>query len=137
MAMYICKDLKCARCGCEMQFWREENIQLSESSLGTNMGNMLAGVIKAKIFACPQCKKLELISAEDIPFLSGENTDTLQCPDCGTKHARTPLCPICGYNYKYCPKCDELNFADASLCTNCKFDFTSVKEKKGLAKFFG
>ena len=135
--MYISKELKCTRCGCGMQFWREENLQLSSNGFGSNMANVMAGVIKTKIYACPECKKLELISAEEIPFINGSDDDSLLCPDCETTHSKSSVCPVCGYTYKYCPDCDGINYKSAPRCTRCGFDFTAVKEKKGLAKFFG
>ena len=60
------RELKCLRCGAEMENIGNEEIQLGhESFLLGSLSNLLSGSINVDIYKCPECDKLEFFYGED------------------------------------------------------------------------
>ena len=94
------KDMKCLRCGEDMQFFTKENLQLGKTGwiLG-DLPNLLAGALEVDIYICPACRKLEFYAA-DINAEENEGLPTKTCPVCGTVHDFDyPKCPKCKHEY--------------------------------------
>lgn len=93
------KDLRCLRCGGEMEYLYTEHIQLGKSGafLG-QLSNLIAGALLADIYRCRECGKLE--------FFDGEHTEAetevpqIVCPVCGKQYdADAPWCPLCKHRH--------------------------------------
>jgi len=94
------QELKCLRCGAEMRFSRQEDIQLGKYTFsGGDLNNLTAGSILTDIYVCPNCGKLEFFSAEpegDFRPLH-QVSDLIVCPRCKKRHsASDTACPMCG-----------------------------------------
>lgn len=116
------RNMKCLRCGVEMQFYKRENVQLGRT--GTILGdwsNILAGALDVEIFYCSRCGKVEFFmpgiqmddyvaqeSEEDLPpeanagivGVSMDGVPQVRCPSCGQHHDFDyPQCIYCGHKY--------------------------------------
>lgn len=94
------KDLKCLRCGEEMQFFAKERLQLGKTGwIFGDLPNLIAGAIEVDIYVCPQCRKLEFFATEN--EVSTDEIPKVKCPVCQTVHDFDyPKCPKCKYEYK-------------------------------------
>ncbi|MBQ3184109.1 MAG: hypothetical protein IJB57_10655 [Clostridia bacterium] len=93
------KNLKCLRCGEQMHFLAQENIQLGKTGwvLG-DIPNLLAGALDVDIFICPACHKLEFYASDN--EVGDDDLPKKTCPVCGTVHDFDyPQCPKCKHNY--------------------------------------
>ena len=93
------EQLKCLRCGAEMEFTAREKIQLGRTGwLLGDLDNLLSGALDAAIFACPKCGRLEFFRGD--LFDGGEEPGSIaqtRCPACGTRYEMDyPKCPRCG-----------------------------------------
>ena len=97
------EQLKCLRCGVEMEFVAREKIQLGQTGwLLGDLGNLLAGALKTAIFTCPKCGKLEFFRGDffdDAGEEAGRIAQT-RCPSCGVSY---------DLDYPKCPRCGEAN----------------------------
>ena len=100
------KDLKCLRCGTEMNSLGREKVQLGEYGpfLG-HISNLMAGAMELDLFACPKCGKVEFFSpvpdAGEPSYLTDPELPQQQCPNCGGIHDFDfPKCPYCGMKYR-------------------------------------
>ena len=58
--------MECLRCGAGMEDLGCEYIQLGQYGFFTgHLSNMLSGSLSVRILRCPNCKKIELFSADD------------------------------------------------------------------------
>ena len=58
--------MECLRCGAGMEDLGCEDIQLGQYGFFTGqLSNMLSGSLSVRILRCPNCKKIELFSADD------------------------------------------------------------------------
>lgn len=93
------KQLKCLRCGTEMEAVRREYLQLGKTGwLTGDWGNLLAGGLDVVILACPGCGKLEFFSGGALEYQEiGSGIARMKCPRCGREHEiDDPKCPFCG-----------------------------------------
>ena len=93
------KTSECLRCGTQMSFLAQENIQLGKTGwiLG-DLPNLLAGAMRVSIYVCPSCKKLEFYASDE--EIAENDLPTKTCPRCGTVHDFDyPKCPKCKYPY--------------------------------------
>lgn len=100
------RELKCLRCGKQMEFVGREKLQLGEyGALLGHISNLIAGAMELDIFTCPQCGKVEfyrpVMSRQDE---AGPYTDPdmpqRKCPNCGNIHDFDyPQCPYCKFDY--------------------------------------
>lgn len=100
--------MKCLRCGADMRYLREETIQLGEYGFfAGHLGNLLSGGLDVRIYACPECGKLEFFqpgfqrerdpNADPAGFYVPGMGPDVKCPQCGKNHpADDPFCPLCG-----------------------------------------
>ena len=65
-------EIKCLRCGGEMELIRKEYLQLGKTGwfIG-DWGNLLAGALWVNIMACPRCGKLEFFRGDGIRGVYG------------------------------------------------------------------
>ncbi len=92
-------NMKCLRCGEDMQYLSRERIQLGKTGwvLG-DLPNLLSGALEVQIYVCPKCRKLEFFLAENETL--DDETPKKTCPDCGTVHDFDyPKCPNCKHEY--------------------------------------
>lgn len=92
-------EMKCLRCGEDMQYLSRERLQLGKTGwvLG-DLPNLLSGALEVQIFVCPKCRKLEFFLAENETI--DDETPKKTCPDCGTVHDFDyPKCPNCKHEY--------------------------------------
>lgn len=94
------QNLKCLRCGVEMELVAREKLQLGQTGwLLGDLPNLLAGSLETAIFTCPKCGKLEFFRGD---FLDSEGERLggiaqTRCPECGTRYEMDyPKCPLCG-----------------------------------------
>ena len=97
------EQLKCLRCGVEMEFVGREKIQLGRTGwiLG-DLPNLVAGALETAIFTCPKCGKLEFFQG-DLFDDEGEEAGSIaktRCPSCGVSY---------DLDYPKCPRCGEAN----------------------------
>ena len=83
------EQLKCLRCGVEMEFVGREKIQLGRTGwiLG-DLPNLVAGALETAIFTCPKCGKLEFFQG-DLFDDEGEEAGSIaktRCPSCGVSY---------------------------------------------------
>ena len=92
------KSLNCLRCGGGDGPRLYENIQLGKTSLlFGDWPNILAGAMRAEVWCCKDCGRLEFFSAPDDTDGSLPQTT---CPNCGRNHDFDyPKCPFCGHSY--------------------------------------
>lgn len=92
-------SMKCLRCGQEMRFLSQENIQLGRTGwLLGDLPNLVAGALSVDIFVCPDCRKLEFYASEECADESELPQKT--CPECGcVQDFDTPKCPKCKYDW--------------------------------------
>ena len=58
--------MNCLRCGAGMEDLGCEDIQLGQYGFFTgHLSNMLSGYLSVRILRCPNCKKIELFSADE------------------------------------------------------------------------
>ena len=90
------EEMKCLRCGTQMQAIGQERLQLGNAGLLLgSLPNVLAGSIRVSICACPRCGKLEFFRVPEEPE---DDTPQVTCPRCGCRHDFDCLrCPNCGY----------------------------------------
>ena len=93
-------EIKCLRCGGEMELIRKEYLQLGKTGwfIG-DWGNLLAGALWVNIMACPRCGKLEFFRGDGPESVGEEENGIAQttCPGCGRRHDMDdPKCPACG-----------------------------------------
>ena len=84
------EQLKCLRCGVEMEFVGREKIQLGRTGwiLG-DLPNLVAGALETAIFTCPKCGKLEFFQG-DLFDDEGEEAGSIaetRCPSCGVSRS--------------------------------------------------
>lgn len=116
------RELNCQRCGGQMQFIKQEKIQLGQT--GVFLGdwpNIWAGALEVEIYGCPNCGKLEFyipgvspknqepdFDLEDLPPDANENivgvsrdgVPQVRCPNCGKTHDFDyPKCIYCDFDY--------------------------------------
>ena len=92
-------NMKCLRCGEDMQYLSREKLQLGKTGwvLG-DLPNLLSGALEVQILVCPKCRKLEFFLAENETL--DDDTPKKTCPDCGTVHDFDyPKCPKCKHEY--------------------------------------
>ena len=92
-------NMKCLRCGEDMQYLSREKLQLGKTGwvLG-DLPNLLSGALDVQILVCPKCRKLEFFLAENETL--DDETPKKTCPDCGTVHDFDyPKCPKCKHEY--------------------------------------
>ena len=92
-------NMKCLRCGENMQYLSREKLQLGKTGwvLG-DLPNLLSGALDVQILVCPKCRKLEFFLAENETL--DDETPKKTCPDCGTVHDFDyPKCPKCKHEY--------------------------------------
>lgn len=92
-------NMKCLRCGEDMQYLSREKLQLGKTGwvLG-DLPNLLSGALEVQILVCPKCRKLEFFLAENETL--DDDTPKKTCPDCGTVHDFDyPKCPNCKHEY--------------------------------------
>jgi len=92
-------NMKCLRCGEDMQFLSNESIKLANvGPVIDNLLNLISVGLKVNIFVCPKCRKLEFFLAENETL--DDDTPKKTCPDCGTVHDFDyPKCPNCKHTY--------------------------------------
>ena len=97
------EQLKCLRCGVEMEFVGRETIQLGRTGwiLG-DLPNLVAGALETAIFTCPKCGKLEFFQGD---FFDDEGEEAgsiakMRCPSCGVSY---------DLDYPKGPRCGEAN----------------------------
>ena len=92
-------NMKCLRCGEDMQYLSREKLQLGKTGwvLG-DLPNLLSGALEVQILVCPKCRKLEFFLAENETI--DDETPKKTCPECGTVHDFDyPKCPNCKHTY--------------------------------------
>ena len=92
-------NMKCLRCGEDMQFLSNESIKLANvGPVIDNLLNLISRGLKVNIFVCPKCRKLEFFLAENKTL--DDETPKQTCPECGTVHDFDyPKCPNCKHEY--------------------------------------
>lgn len=97
------KELKCLRCSAEMEFLKEENLQLGKTGwLLGDWPNLIAGAMRVKIFRCRNCGKLEFFSGDEMFETLDEEQESPRkvCPVCSAElDEGCPCCPICGFRF--------------------------------------
>lgn len=96
----MAKSLNCLRCGTPMSYVFTENIQLGKTSLLLgDWPNIWAGAIRAEVYCCPSCGKLEFFTTTEDEITS-DGTPQVTCPVCGKAHDFDyPRCPFCKHQY--------------------------------------
>ena len=93
------KQLRCLRCGVEMQLLKREHLQLGRTGwiLGS-LDNLMAGALDVDILACPACGKLEFFRGDwGEEEEEGSGIAKIRCPRCSHLHEMDdPKCPYCG-----------------------------------------
>lgn len=94
------ENMRCLRCGEEMQLIKREYLQLGKAGwFAGDWNNRLAGVLDVDILGCHNCGKLEFFRADWNQEPEGEAGSIAQvtCPRCGHHHDMDdPKCPYCG-----------------------------------------
>ena len=93
------RKIDCLRCGERLNHITTNKIQLGQTGwiLG-DLPNLFAGALEVDIYRCPNCKKIELFSAEEEE--EEEKIPEIKCPRCGKMHDFDyPKCPFCKYDY--------------------------------------
>lgn len=94
------RELKCLRCGGEMELLRREHLQMGKTGwiLG-DLDNLLSGGLDVDILACSDCGKLEFFRGGWSEVRGGEESAiaNIDCPSCGRSYEMdSPKCPFCG-----------------------------------------
>ena len=92
-------NMKCLRCGEDMQYLSREKLQLGKTGWGLgDLPNLLSGALEVQILVCPKCRKLEFFLAENETL--DDDIPKKTCPKCGTVHDFDyPKCPKCKHEY--------------------------------------
>lgn len=94
------ENLRCLRCGEEMQLIKREYLQLGKAGwFAGDWNNRLAGALDVDILGCPNCGKLEFFRADwnQEPEEEAGSIAKVSCPHCGHRHDMDdPKCPYCG-----------------------------------------
>ena len=88
------KTIHCPRCRERLEFAGEETFQLGSAGLLTGiLSNIAAGGLKAEIYVCPKCGKMEFFThIPEEPVIA-----KIHCSSCGRSFdADFPRCPHCG-----------------------------------------
>lgn len=94
------RELRCLRCGGEMQLARREKLQLGQTGWITDdWGNLLAGAMEVDFWCCPDCGKIELFQpryGEDSGDYAAAGVPHKTCACCGKEiDFDFPRCPYC------------------------------------------
>jgi len=88
-------ERRCPCCGGTLRYAFTEDLQLGKASLLRGVWpNIAAGALRAAVYCCPECGKLEF-------FMVGGEEDSgglpqVTCPVCGRRHDFDyPRCPYC------------------------------------------
>ena len=99
------KDLKCLRCGADMDCLGREKIQLGEAGLILgDLPHLFAGALELEIYACPNCGKVEFyrpkLTKGELTGYSHKDLPQKKCPQCSETHDFDyPKCPYCNFDY--------------------------------------
>ena len=87
---------KCIRCGGELVYLGQEQLQMGKYGLLLGaLDNLMSGALALAIYCCKACKKLEFYA---VAAPEEENSITrVPCPHCGELHELNDAkCPYCG-----------------------------------------
>ena len=121
------RQLKCLRCGAQMNFAMQQKFQMGEAGfLSGDWPHLLAGALELEVWFCPKCGKVEFfvpgssdrpehheeptqsgefdfvesVVSEGIDAVSAEGMPQKKCPTCGKEHDFDyPRCPYCKHDY--------------------------------------
>lgn len=99
------RELKCLRCGTQMEFLGREKIQLGEyGPFFGHISNLIAGAMELDVCSCPECGKVEffrpVLSKGEMRHFTDPDLPQAQCPNCGNFHDFDfPKCPYCNFDY--------------------------------------
>lgn len=91
------QNLRCLRCGADMEFSGRQQFQLGEESYFSGiMAVMTADSMKMDIYTCPDCGKMEFF-APQIRKRSAAPSTNWTCASCGEYNAgKVRACQNCG-----------------------------------------